>query len=87
MNYTHGFYVNQALRNGTFRLSLQLVVPITTDINTFLENINGIWGDTNQMLRNSSEQLLYEPRQIGWFLRSNWNLTASSEFQDTLEKN
>ena len=86
MNYTHGFYVNQALRNGTFRLSLQLVVPITTDINTFLENINGIWGDTNQMLRNSSEQLLYEPRQIGWFLRSNWNLTASSEFQDTLEK-
>ena len=86
MHYTNGFYANQALRNGTFCFSVQLVVPITTDIESFLENVNGIWGDSTQIVRNCMEQKLYNPKQIGWFLRSIWNMSSTSELQDTLDK-
>ena len=87
MNFTHGFYAFQALRNGTFRLSLQIVVPITTEIASFIENVNGIWGDSSsQMVRDSKEQKLYDPKQIGWLLRSTWNMVATPELQDDLDR-
>ena len=85
MNYTHGFYANQALRDGTFRFSIQLVVPITTDITSFLDNINGIWGEMSQMVKDCREQKLFDPKQIGWFLRSNWQMSATSELQNALD--
>ena len=86
MNYTHGFYANQALRDGTFRFSMQLVVPITTDIPPFLDNINGIWGEMSQIVKDCREQKLFDPKQIGWFLRSNWQMSATSELQNALDK-
>ena len=87
MNYTHGFYANQALRDGTFRLTLQLVVPVTTDIPSFIDNVNGIWSEsTNQLIRDCKEQSLYNPKQIGWLLRSNWNMGSSNELQDELDR-
>ena len=85
MHYTNGFYANQALRNGTFRFSVQIVVPITTEMESFLENVNGIWSESTQMVRNCMEQKLYNPKQIGWFLRSIWNMSSTSELQDTLD--
>ena len=86
INYTYGFYANQPLRNGTFRLTLQIVVPITTNMTEFIDNVNGVWGDSaSQMVRDSTEQKLWDPKQVGWLLRSTWNMTASSELQDSLE--
>ena len=87
MDYTNGFYANQVLRDGTFRLTLQLVVPSTTEIRSFLDNLNGLWSDsTNKMVRDCNEQSLYSPKTIGWLLRSNWNMTSSDELQLALDK-
>ena len=86
MDYTNGFWANQVLRDGTFRLTLQLVVPITTEIVSFLDNLNGLWSDNNKMVRDCQEQSLYNPKTIGWLLRSNWHMTSSDELQRTLDK-
>ena len=87
MEYTHGFYANQTLRDGTFRLTVQIVVPITTEISPFLDNLNGLWSESNnKMVRDCNEQSLYNPKTVGWLLRSNWNMTSSDELQNTLDK-
>ena len=87
MDYTNGLYANQTLRDGTFGLTLQLVTPIATEFSSFLDNLNGLWSDsTNKMVRDCNEQSLYNPKTIGWLLRSNWNMTSSDELQNALDK-
>ena len=46
--YTHGFYFYQELRSGTFWLLLQLVLPIGTNIQELMVNVNGHkWASKN----------------------------------------
>ena len=65
MEYTHSFYVNQALQDGTFCLTVQTVIQITMDISPFLDNLNGLWSDSNnKMARDCNEQALYNPARV-----------------------
>ena len=65
MEYTHGFYANQALQDGTFCLTVQIVILITMDISPFLDILNGLWSNSNnKMVRDCNEQALYNPARV-----------------------
>ena len=57
-SYTFGFYYYQALRDGTFRLLIQLILPVGTNIPDLLINANGHkWaGKNNRSIRDIREQ-------------------------------
>ena len=85
--FTFGFYYFQELRDGTFRLLIQLVVPVATDIPELLINVNGHrWaGKNNRSIRDIREQNLHAPKYVGWLFRSNYSMVGSNELQDAFE--
>ena len=85
--YTHGFYFYGNLRDGNFRLLIQLVLPITCNIEDLIMNVNGNkWASrNNRSFRDIKEQSLYDPKFCGWLFRSNYSMVASSELQRILE--
>ena len=86
-NYTHGFYAGQELRDGPFRLKLQLMLPVQLDIDTFAENADGVFNTKDdRRVYHCLEQNLYDPQTVGWFLRSNWHMAASKDLQEAVEK-
>ena len=85
--YTHGFYFYQELRSGTFRLLLQLVLPIGTNIQELMVNVNGHkWASkNNRSLRDIREQHLHAPKYVGWLFRSNYSMVSSPDLQTIFE--
>ena len=81
--FTHGFYFYQELREGMFRLLVQLILPCDTDIPAMLINVNGHkWtAKQNRSLRDIREQHLHAPKYIGWLFRSNYGMAGSEELQ------
>ena len=77
-SFTHGFYFYQELRDGMFRLLIQLILPCDTDIPAMLINVNGHkWAaKQNRSLRDIREQHLYAPKYIGWLFRSNYGMVS-----------
>ena len=85
-NYTHGFFAGQELREGTFRLKLQLILPIQLEIETFAENADGAFNTKDdRRVYHCQEQQLYDPQTVGWFLRSSWHMTGSDDLLKALE--
>ena len=86
--YTHGFYLYQALRDGVFRLQIQLILPVSTDVAALLLDVNGTkWAcKKSRSIRDIREQNLYDPKYLGWFFRSNYSMVNSTELQDEFEK-
>ena len=87
-SYTSGFYYYQPLRDGTFRLLIQLILPVGTDIPELLINANGHkWaGKNNRSIRDIREQNLHSPKYIGWLFRSNYSMVGSNELQTAFEE-
>ena len=85
--FTHGFYMYQALRDGVFRLQLQLIIPVNTDVTALLMDINGNkWAcKKNRSIRDIREQNLFDPKPLGWLFRSNYAMVNSTELQDEFE--
>ena len=88
MTFTFGFYFYQQLREGTFRLLIQLVLPINTNIPELIMNVNGHkWaGKRNRSLRDIREQNLHSPKYVGWLFRSNYSMVGSNDLQDAFDK-
>ena len=86
-SYTHGFYFYGKLREGNFRLLIQLVLPLNCVIKDLLMNVNGNkWAcKNNRAFRDIQDQNLYDPKFCGWLFRSNYSMVASSELQKILE--
>ena len=86
--YTFGFYYYQALRDGTFRLLVQLILPVGTNIPELLINANGHrWaGKNNRSIRDIREQNLHSPKYVGWLFRSNYAMVGSSDLQNAFEE-
>ena len=86
--YTFGFYYYQALRDGTFRLLVQLILPVGTNIPELLINANGHrWaGKNNRSIRDIREQNLHAPKYVGWLFRSNYAMVGSSDLQNAFEE-
>jgi len=86
-SYTHGFYFYSKLREGNFRLLIQLVLPLNCVIEDLLMNVNGNkWAcKNNRAFRDIPDQNLYDPKFCGWLFRSNYSMVASSELQRILE--
>ena len=86
MHYTHGFYSNQALRGGVFRLMLQVMIPVQSDPGSFIENANEIFSTKEKKkVQDVDAQNLYDPETVGWLFRSNWNMTGSPELREEIE--
>ena len=86
-SYTFGFYYYQALREGTFRLLIQLILPVGTNIPDLLINANGHkWaGKNNRSIRDIREQNLHSPKYVGWLFRSNYSMVGSNDLQNAFE--
>ena len=86
-SYTHGFYFYGNLREGNFRLLIQLVLPINCVIEDLLMNVNANkWAcRNNRSFRDIKDQNLYDPKFCGWLFRSNYAMVSSSELQKILE--
>ena len=86
--FTFGFYYFQALREGTFRLLIQLILPVGTDIPELLINVNGHkWaGKNNRSIRDIREQNLHSPKYVGWLFRSNYSMVGSKDLQTAFEE-
>ena len=87
-SYTFGFYYFQALRDGTFQLLVQLILPVGTNIPELLINVNGHrWaGKNNRSIRDIREQNLHAPKYVGWLFRSNYSMVGSNELQTAFKK-
>ena len=85
--FTCGFYANQQLRDGTFRLLVQVILPVATDIPELLINVNNHkWaGSKNRSLRDIREQHLHAPKYVGWLFRSNYSMVGSNDLQQEFE--
>ena len=86
--FTFGFYYFQALREGTFRLLIQLILPVGTNIPELLINANGHkWaGKNNRSIRDIREQNLHSPKYVGWLFRSNYSMVGSNDLQTAFEE-
>ena len=87
MHYTHGgYFPTQKLRKGTFRLKLQVMLPVQDNTTTFIENVNELFGEKeNWKVQYIEAQSLYDPRDVGWLFRSHWTMSASQELCKVLE--
>ena len=85
--FTHGFYIYQALRDGVFRLQIQLIVPISTDIAALMIDVNGHkWASKkSRSIRDIRDQNLFNPKYLGWLFRSNYSMVNSTELQQEFE--
>lgn len=85
-HYTHGFYPSAELKERTFRLNLQLMVPVNLDLSTFVENVDGLFNTKDdRRVHHCQDQNLYDPKPVGWLLRSNWHMAASDDLIKDLE--
>ena len=86
--FTFGFYYFQALREGTFRLLIQLILPVGTNIPELLINANGHkWASkNNRSIRDIREQNLHSPKYVGWLFRSNYSMVGSNDLQSAFEE-
>jgi len=61
---------------------------VATDLKAFIFNMNGhTWASkNNRSIRHIKEQNLYDPKPIGWLMRSTFHMTSSTELQDEMDR-
>ena len=89
MEYVHGFYSWQKLRDGVFRFKIYLAIPLRSDQNlqSFIRVMNDSWGDPQRAtVIDILGQELHSPKKIGWLFRSNRILANTPDLQQALMK-
>ena len=86
--FTHGYYPFQKLRAGTYRLKLKLAVPLkrSKTITDFIETCSEYWGNIMfPTVRDLPSQFIYNPKKLGWFLRSTRFASHTADLQEELD--
>ena len=89
VDFTHGFFPWQKLRDGTFRLRINLAVPLRRHQSKedFISAVNNGWGEpSDTTIRYLDGQNISEPRNMGWLMRSPKFACNTSDLKDELER-
>ena len=87
VEYIHGFYPWQPLRDGAFRFRIFLAIPLQPEqtIDTFIKTMNNEWGDPQKStVVDLLGQEIYSPKKMGFLLRSNRFMANTSDLQNEL---
>ena len=87
--FTHGYYPFQKLRAGTYRLKLKLAVPLKKSklMSEFITTCSEHWGNIMfPTVRDLPSQFIYNPKKLGWFLRSTRFAGHTADLQEELDR-
>ena len=86
--FTNGYYPYQKLREGVYRLRVKLAIPLKPDktITQFIEACSENWGNISYpTVRDFPSQHIYNPKKLGWFLRSTRQAAHTTDLQEELD--